>query len=366
MKRERRWQHCVDHRGQGALEFLSAYFSDANRRCILVAGAGFDPRTMIGPGELVRVLGDRLTAIFLREERQAASPRIRDLAERNVAGLRDLIPNCAMEVIPIFDTDNAVVGGRNAVNSLRRHSFAAATDIVIDMSALSIGTSFPVIRYLLELSEQGDGSANVHVIVVSMPAADEQRRHVSSDTVTTVHGFDGEFRLHSQAERAKLWIPQLSVPKLGALEKIYYYTAFDDVCPILPFPSSDPRRGDVIAERFLEQIEGAWDVDARNIVYVSEDDPLDTYRVILDIEEQHRRVFEKTFNSVVVLSPVGSKVVALGSLMAAIERSLPVVYVEALKYELPMEKDTVNQESELLHVWLYGDAYPRRSGRDGA
>jgi hypothetical protein len=142
---------------------------------------------------------------------------------------------------------------------------------------------------------------------------------------------------------------------MAALDRIHAYLSFDDVCPILPFPSKNPRAGDLLAEHFLEQLERAWEVDGRNIIYAAEDDPLDVYRTILDIEEQRRSVFED--RSVVVLSPVGTKAVALGSLMAALERDLPVVYVEALKYDQPAREATMQTDAELLHVWLHGDAY---------
>ncbi|WP_433934235.1 hypothetical protein AB3662_06990 [Sorangium cellulosum] len=308
---------------------------------------------------LARILGNRLSAVFVREERPSPSRRVRELAEWNVEELRRIVPASKFEPVTILDVDNAVVGGRNAVEAVRRHSFSSVTDILVDMSAMSIGTSFPIVRYLLELVERGEQSPNLHVVVATLPEEDEGRRRVSNDVVSIVHGFHGGLKLDSQARSAKLWIPQLSVPKLTALEKIYAALSFDDVCPILPFPSQNPRAGDAIAEQFIEQIEGAWEVDARNIVYASEDDPIDVYRTILDIEEQRRPVFEETIKSVVVLSPVGTKAVALGSLLAALDRGLPVVYVEAMKYDVPTKEDRVKAESELLHVWLHGDAYPR-------
>ena len=60
-----------------------------------------------------------------------------------------------------------------------------------------------------------------------------------------------------------------------------------------------------------------------------------------------------------VLSPLGSKVTALGALMAALERDLPVAYLESIGYEL---EDTVPEEIEkpyLIHIWLEGDVYSR-------
>lgn len=112
----------------------------------------------------------------------------------------------------------------------------------------------------------------------------------------------------------------------------------------------------------MRELGSAWDIDPRNVIYVGEDDPVDVYRTILRIEEQRRPVFADTIGSSIVLSPVGSKAVALGALMAAIETSLAVAYVEAIAYDVPANtEDGVNDtEGPLIHVWLQGDAYPRR------
>lgn len=356
MKRPRLWERCVDHRGPRTAEFFAHYFANTTRRCRLIAGAGFDPRSLMGAQALVPHLGDRLSALFIREERRGVAAALVTAADRHVDALKREIPNSTTERIDILAHDNAVIGGRNAVELMRKQVFSEVTDVVIDLSALSIGTSFPIVRYVLDVARQSKVPLNVHAIVVSMATEDESRRRVSNEAVSVVHGFDHALRLHGRGERATLWIPQLSVPKVDALKKIHAWRPFDDVCPILPFPSKDPRAADRIAEQFLEQLERTWAVDARNIVYAAEDDPLDVYRTILDIEEQRRAVFDD--RSQVVLSPVGSKAVALGSLMAAIDRDLPVVYVEALKYDARPRENPVERRAELLHVWLHGEAYP--------
>jgi hypothetical protein len=357
--RTRRWDPCVDHRGQETVRFFREYFAAPHRSCCLVAGAGFDPRSTITTEILAAALGDRLSAVFLREERPTPSPKTIASAARNVEVLRRLVPSAVFESIEVFAPDNAVVVGRNAVEKMRGHSYQSATDLVVDMSALSIGTSFPVVRYLLEYVESRlPEVVNLHVVVASLPEMDERRRRVSNDVPSLVHSFHGTLRLHSNAGNAKLWMPQLSIPKRDALDRIFASESFHDVCPILPFPSRNPRTADVIIEHFLDQLERSWGVDSRNFVYASEEDPLDVYRTILEIDEQRRPVFER-LGSVVVLSPVGSKAVALGSLMAAIERSLPVVYVEALEYALAPKETMAAQEAEVLHVWIHGEAYPQ-------
>ena len=356
-----RWDPCVEHRGEETLEFLKRYFSDDKRKCCLVAGAGFDRRTTASAEALSAALGTRLRGVFLREERPGASPAAIEAAESNVARMRALVPTCEIEFVEILASDNAVVGGRNVVERIRAHRFDDVTDVVVDMSALSIGTSFPLVRYLLGVAE-AQSRLNLHVVVMSSPEVDEARSRISNGVASLVHSFQGQLRLHSAAQAAKLWMPQLSIPKRDALNVIFRGQpgGFDDVCPILPFPSRNPRAADVIAEGFMQELEETWQVDANNLVYASEDDPLDVYRSILAIEELRKPVFEK-IGSIVVLSPVGSKAVALGALMAALERELPVVYVEALEYVLDPKGPPMELTGELIHVWLHGDAYPPRS-----
>jgi hypothetical protein len=130
-----------------------------------------------------------------------------------------------------------------------------------------------------------------------------------------------------------------------------------DTCPILPFPASNPRLGDELATEFLAEFENAWSVDTRNIVYATEDDPLDLYRTILKLDDLRRPVFKEFGGSLLVLSPVGSKIMALGALLAALERDLPVAYLEAIGYNFENSKPSERPPPFLVHVWLEGDAY---------
>jgi hypothetical protein len=126
----------------------------------------------------------------------------------------------------------------------------------------------------------------------------------------------------------------------------------------LPFPASNPRLGDELAADFIAEFENAWSVDARNIVYAAEDDPLDLYRTILSLDDLRRPVFEDFGGSLLVLSPVGSKTMALGALLAALERDLPVAYLEAIGYNFSNAQPAERQPPFLIHIWLEGEAYP--------
>ena len=69
---------------------------------------------------------------------------------------------------------------------------------------------------------------------------------------------------------ATLWLPQLAIGRRSAFNRLYEFVAPDDTCPILPFPASNPRLGDILAEEYLSEIESIWSVDTRDIVYADE------------------------------------------------------------------------------------------------
>jgi hypothetical protein len=173
-----------------------------------------------------------------------------------------------------------------------------------------------------------------------------------------VFGFKGELGLYEHSEVTVLWLPQLTGNRQKALQRIHAALTSQqevDVCPILPFPSRRARRADELIEHFQEEFESVWRIDAHDIVYVDERNPVDLYRTALDIDDARKRVFRKLGGSMTVLSPFGSKVLSLGALMAALERDFPVMYVETLAYATNV--DDAEDHGELVHVWLHGEAY---------
>ena len=242
---------------------------------------------------------------------------------------------------------------------LSRQRYEGVTDLVVDLSALSVGTSFPMVRYLVERIEHGKGPPNLHLFVAHDPELDAAIQSVPSDAPGYVHGFKGGSTLDGSAAAAKLWLPQLASGRGGALSRLHAFVDPHDTCPILPFPAADPRLGDSLAEEFLTELETGWSVDTRNIVYADEGDPLDLYRTILRLDDLRKPVFQEVGGSLLVLSPLGSKVTALGALMAALERDLPVAYLESIGYDLDGSVVTTSKGPNLVHVWLEGDVYPQ-------
>lgn len=353
-----RWDPCVAHRTDEVDAFIAEYFSGPDRRVLFVAGAGFDPRTTAVASKLAAATGE-IRALLIQENRPKPPQMLLARAAANATALKTILKNNLVLSIDIFGADGAVVGGRNAVTVLSKQDFTSVTDVVIDTSALSVGTSFPLIRFLVEEIDKGRGPPNLHVFVAHDPTLDGDIRSIAGDTAGYVHGFRGKSNLDGTSSAARLWLPQLAVSRRRPLARLHDFVGPDETCPILPFPAGNPRLGDELAEAFLTEFESAWSVDARNIVYAAEDDPLDLYRTILRLDDLRRPVFEETGGSLLILSPVGSKVMALGALMAALERDLPVAYMEAIGYDLEASVPASMSEPQLVHVWLEGNVYPQ-------
>lgn len=359
MDHDRRWDPCVAHRCKEVDGFLAHYFTQLDRKVFLVAGAGFDPRSCAVVARLSKTVAS-VRALLIQEKRSNPLQNQSRQADANMGIVLDTLADRQVVPIEVFGPDGAVVGGRNIVSVLGKQNMDGVTDVIVDVSALSTGMSFPIIRYFIEHIDRGKRGLNLHVLVVHDPRLDDDIRSIDSDVPGYIHGFKGRSTLSDTADAAKLWLPQLAIGRRTALERLYHFIDPQDMCPIFPFPASNPRIGDTLAEEYLmKELETPWSVDTRNIVYVDEGDPLDLYRTILKLDDLRKPVFAETGGSMLVLSPLDSKVMALGALMAALERDLPVAHLEPIRYEF---KETVPEKIDqpnLIHLWLEGDVYPQ-------
>jgi GNAT superfamily N-acetyltransferase len=354
-----RWLNCVRHSEDKTVSFLEEHFSENHRRALLVGGAGFDPRSTTVPRLLHGIMGERLAVWLIKEERPDAATGLVERAAQNLNKLKEELVDLSVSEVQVLSEDLSVIGGRRAVQLLRDHVDESLTDIVVDQSALSCGVGFPLIRFLIEWSDRAGGVPNVHVLVAPDAQLDRQIQSTSVDSSKEIHGFKGRFGLQETAEAAILWVPQLEFGKRQSLDRIYNDIEPHDVCPVIPFPSVDPRTGDQLLGHFETEIMETWEVAPGNLIYAAENNPLDLYRTVLRIDGERSEVFRKTGGSLLVLTPSGSKTLALGAMMAAVEHDLPMRYVESIGYELPDgELDQLTENKvELLHLWLCGEPY---------
>lgn len=360
-------EQCISHLDDLVFEFFDSYFSDKSRDCLLIGGAGFDPRTARIVTRLSKILGSRLNVLLIQEERPSPDAQLLEKADENLREIYSICDQVDVSPVKILADDGAIIGGRNVISKIADIDLSRFTDIVIDLSALSTGISFPLVSYVYNESKNVSWQLNVHIAVVSNPKLDGAIVSSPHDRASEARGFQ-EVNLFSEAtQKTKLWLPIVSGDKQHMLDTIFNQLKPQDTCPILPFPSEDPKKGDNVAYAIFSSIydemggrlENEWELEPQNFLYADERAPLDIYRTIIRIAHERAPVFEAFGGSTIVLSPLGSKIPSIGALMAGLEKGFPVVYVEAIGYNVDwtLAQAIGPEDSKMAHVWLCGDAY---------
>ena len=352
------WENCIANFDNEVDEFVADYFLESGRRVLLVAAAGFDPRSRRISQMLAGSLGDRLAAYYIREERPGASETLLRRAEENEQALKAIVPNCRILQFDVFADDGAPVGGARIVALLEEHGIPAdVTDVILDLSALSIGVGFPAARLLLEDCEASDDRA-FHLMIVSNPEMDDLIASVPWSRPGSVRGFSPPMGDAGQ-DLAQVWIPQLARGRMSLLTQVGIDVGrCYKICPLLPFPARDPRRADDLLAEYRTALVDEWEVDPRDVVYASEWNPLDCYRTLSTLKARLDRTMQGTYEPRMVLSPVGSKVLAAGALMAAIEHGMAVHYLETEAYQFEQPGEGVTGPPDMtVHLILSGPVY---------
>ena len=352
------WENCVAHFDAQVDTFAKEYFGQPDVRCLLVAAAGFDPRSLGIATLLAGHLGGRLSGLFIREERGTPDAGLVATANHNAALLRSLVPGCEIASVDIFGNDNAPIAGARIASVIRSYSITdVTTDVVLDMTALSIGVAFPAARLLLDYCESR-GIA-FHIMIASNPELDDAIASEPGDRPMAVRGFAGVDQSDATLDVARIWVPQLAKGRAAALTDIG--RSIRDtykICPVVPFPARDPRRADALIAEYEPQLVDEWQVDPRDLVYVSESNPLDCYRTLSTLTKRYADAVDQVFVPSIILSPIGSRVMAAGALMAAIEHDLPVQYIETVRYDFDPAKPAVAAMPDMrVHLLLSGPAY---------
>lgn len=353
----RHWDNCIANFDDAVDRFVADYFADASRHVLLVAAAGFDPRSRHISQMLADTLGDRLSAIFIREERPGASEALIEQADENETALKGIVPDCTVFRVDVFADDGAPVGGSRIVSLLGQHPVTDdVTDVILDFSALSIGIGFPAAKMLLEDCEAA-GDRAFHLMLVSNPEMDDKILSVPSSRAGSVKGFSPPVEAEGLG-LAQVWIPQLARGRTSALTQIGAAIGrWYKICPLLPFPARNPRRADDLLSEYRTELVNEWEVDPRDVVFASERNPLDCYRTLSTLKTRFDRTMKGTYEPRMVLSPVGSKVLAAGALMAAIQHDMAVQYLETETYLFHPEVTPSDLPDMIVHLILSGPLY---------
>lgn len=336
-------------------------------RPLVILGLGFDPRCLW----TLKMMADtgfdnRLGYVALRLLAQSvlsdSALATEQLSKTNAEAL-DSIANCRCEAVCPVETHDSeghnVVGRKTlAAMSNMANVLQSYTDVVVDISGMPRGMFFPLLAYLVRLADK-HMFPNLHVAVVEDPVLDSRiagREYGQADFLHT-------FRL--QGDKKLIWLPVIGASEAARLDKIYnkLKSTCIEICPIVPFPAQSLRRVDDIVLHHSELLFEGFLVSPENLLLCDERTPFDIYRKILDVAQYYNRrlgVIPGMEEVTTVVSPLSSKTLSLGMLLAAIEQSLPVCHVEPGAYQVDVRGVGMLEGSALrepIEIWLTGEPY---------
>lgn len=379
-----RWQNYIFDHGNELNAFWSSHLSSTERHVLFVLGKGFDPRMCTGIKMLLSAggLGRRdIISINLEEGILSPSRNHIDLVDDNWKYLEEIVSlRCDISKISINirSEDGRNIGSRNAANIFKKISdFENYTDVIIDISAMPRSIYFPLISkvlYLLDINKnpQTGKMLNLHIFVSESPFLDRHIRDEDvSDRASYIHPFSGGLEKEATAGVPKVWIPLLGEKQEVQLERIYDLVVPDEISPVLPSPSLDPRRGDNLIQEYQGLLFDRLTIEPRNFIYASERNPFEVYRQIRKAIFHYREALGPLGGCKVVLSALSTKLMSVGALLVAYELKqiahevqqpefeIGVAHVESRGYVMDKEHRTSPRDiqSELFGLWLCGECY---------
>ena len=116
--------------------------------------------------------------------------------------------------------------------------------VVIDVSGLPSAVYFPVIGGLLKASDDQGLQRDIQVVVCENPELDQIILEEGVASPGPISGFRQRLNPDDTAGVTRVWVPVLGEHQEPYIRSIFDFLAPNEVCPVLPFPARNPRRGD--------------------------------------------------------------------------------------------------------------------------
>jgi hypothetical protein len=223
------------------------------------------------------------------------------------------------------------------------------TDIVLDVSSLPRIAYLSLMLALLQRlipthqsdSPLGAGGVSLQVLVGEDPTLDSLiRSEDPSNEPVLIPGYSSALQTESTQERPLVWFPILGENRATQLQKVMseLIPRSAEICPVLPHPSRDPRRGDRLLIEYKVPLFDTRETPLTNVLYAHEGNPFEAYRQLLGAMKRYRRSLNVLGGCRLVVTPLASKLMTLGAALACFEMKLESAgagYAVAIPYAEP-------------------------------
>lgn len=346
--------------GQEGLDYLiDELRKSSDGRCILIGGCGFDPRTMLLQKILRERSADFIESRYINELRPDPDPQLLQLSNENRTKIQKINEHLTVDDITVVNGEGYNSTAPGLRQFLRGFDCKQISHMVVDISALSTGIYFPIVKAFFK--QAPIFGFDLHLVSFDMPPIDASIKVEGVGTASDIRQFEMR-KIDKMRELPTVWVPHLSVTEREELDLVGQYISPEVVYPIVPFPAHNPRLADDIIyanRRFLEK----FDVDLKDIVHASESDPLFLYRSLSTISEETQRLYQGPFGGRhLAVTPSGNKISGIGILLSGlINPDISVFHQERARYILESEINLPDDSGQITnyfrHYWLEGQPY---------
>ncbi|MCK8481843.1 hypothetical protein [Psychroserpens algicola] len=372
-----RWTPYIMFDDNSICDFWKEHFKNGSHKLLFIMGKGFDVRMNISLSKLLKEcpnINIECILIDFDEGSSSSSHNYQSFVEENMKEFNRLMTDkkFRIEKLNIWKKtgkSKRVVGDRKAAEIIKNYSdIKDYTDIIIDISSLPRGIYFSLIGKILTLIDSsGNKDQNLFVSVAENVDIDSCiQESAIEDDLTYLHGFGGEIELESEKEKPLIWFPILGENKSSHISRGADKITEDknrlyEICPVLPFPSKDPRRSDTIIIEYHELLFDSLDIEPQNIMYTTERNPFEAYIELSKAIKNYRESLDILNGCKAAISTFSSKLLSIGTLLAAYENQdfVGILNVNSGGYNITDEKEflKLKNESELFVTWLTGNPY---------
>jgi hypothetical protein len=360
-----RWEDYILASGAGEVADLWLAALELERRVTFVLGVGFDPRALVALQSLLTQVGNqRVRVVRLGLPSAEDDDLTCELTHANDRCLGELAESGVVEVASIAYPEGveSQAAGLNMSRQMQSNGVIGEKDfVVVDVSGLPSTVYFPVIGGLLKASDVQGLQRDLQVVVCENPELDRIILEEGVASPGPIRGFGQGLNPDGPSGVTRIWVPVLGEHQEPYIRSIFDFLAPNEVCPVLPFPAKNPRRGDDLLIDLRRLIFESIEVEPRNFIYADERNPFDLYRGLCRLSDRYTRALAPLGlgNVTVVTSVHGSKVMSVGALLAAYEKNLAVVSAGPTSYRIQpgVDLDKVTAGSHLICLWLDGEPY---------
>jgi hypothetical protein len=325
----------------------------AGGRCVLVCGAGFDPRTLDVPQQVAQHVAD--VDVLALELAPPGSHDTADAAAEQHKKELEAVFGSRLRVVPrITASDPASQSAKLTRGLVRDHALLDYDTVLLDMSGLPSMVSFAILQLLLTQARRCEQSftGNLLAIASEDPLTDSRIVASELDEPDTLAGFPGI----DESAGTTIWVPVLGRSSVDELRSLSVFLHPGEVCAVVPFPATNPRIGDDLLLEHRQLLFEELELEPRNVFYASESNPFDLYRQLVHLADRYRKALKPLGSTAVVVSEHTSKMLGLGVALAAHERELTVAHARPMSYRLnatPVDERTTH----ISTAWLLGAPY---------